>query len=102
MVGALVWTRTATVDGRRVIALDGKTVRGARTTTDARTDQPAPHLVAASDQASGTVLGQSAIAVKSNENPTVRTVLAGFDLTDAVVSVYWKAAHSQILTPDWR
>ena len=37
VVGAFVWTRTATVDGRRVIALDGKTVRGARTRTDAGT-----------------------------------------------------------------
>jgi hypothetical protein len=29
-VGAFVWTRTHLVGGRRVIALDGKTVRGAR------------------------------------------------------------------------
>ena len=92
VVGAFVWTRTATVDGRRVIALDGKTVRGARTTTEAGTDH-APHLVAAFDHASGTVLGQLAIAAKSNEIPTVRTVLAGFDLTDVVVSV--DAMHTQ-------
>ena len=92
VVGAFVWTRTATVDGRRVIALDGKTVRGARTSTDAAAGQ-APHLVSAFDQASGTVLGQLAIAAKSNEIPTVRTVLAGFDLTDVVVSV--DAMHTQ-------
>ena len=30
-VGRWMWTRTRIVDGRRVIALDGKTVRGART-----------------------------------------------------------------------
>jgi len=36
-----------------VIAIDGKTIRGAR-----RRDQGAPHLVAALDHASGTVLGQ--------------------------------------------
>ena len=29
-LGAWMWTRTCTVDQRRVIALDGKTVRGAR------------------------------------------------------------------------
>ena len=92
VVGAFVWTRTATVEGRRVIALDGKTVRGARTSTDTGTDH-APHLVAAFDQASGTVLGQLAVAAKSNEIPTVRTVLAGFDLTDVVVSV--DAMHTQ-------
>ncbi|MGB8385310.1 MAG: ISAs1 family transposase, partial [Dermatophilaceae bacterium] len=87
-------SRTATVDGRRVIALDGKTVRGARTSsTDATVDRSAPHLVAAFDQASGTVLGQLAVTAKSNEIPTVRTVLAGFDLTDVVVSV--DAMHTQ-------
>ena len=31
MIGAFVWTRTRVAGGRRVIAVDGKTVRGART-----------------------------------------------------------------------
>ena len=44
VIGAYMWTRTTVVGARRVIALDGKTVRGARGT---RTD--APHLVAAFD-----------------------------------------------------
>ena len=35
-------TRTGTIAGRRVIAVDGKTMRGARTG-----DNPAPHLLAA-------------------------------------------------------
>ena len=35
-------TRTGTIAGRRVIAVDGKTMRGARTGKD-----PAPHLLAA-------------------------------------------------------
>ena len=39
-LGMWMWTRTVTVDRRRVIALDGKTVRGART----RPDGKAPHL----------------------------------------------------------
>jgi hypothetical protein len=52
LVGALVWTRTQVVQGRRVIAIDGKTVRGARTATTT-----APHLVSALDHATGTVLG---------------------------------------------
>ena len=56
---------------RRVIAIDGKTVRGARTAADGC----APHLVAALDHATGTVLGQLATAAKSNEIPTVRTLL---------------------------
>lgn len=44
-LGVWMWTRTFTVDRRRVIACDGKTVRGART----RPDGKAPHLVAAFD-----------------------------------------------------
>ena len=88
VIGAWLWTRTAVRGGRRVIALDGKTIRGAR-----RRDEHAPHLVAALDQASGTVLGQLAVAAKSNEIPAVRTLLAGFDLTDVVVTV--DAMHTQ-------
>jgi predicted transposase YbfD/YdcC len=88
LVGAFLWTRTRVVAGRRVIAIDGKTVRGARTATTT-----APHLVSALDHATGTVLGQLATAAKSNEIPTVRTLLAGFDLTGVVVTV--DAMHTQ-------
>ena len=48
-----------------MIALDGKTIRGART----RPDGKAPHLVAAFDHGAGAVLGQVAVDVKSNEIP---------------------------------
>jgi hypothetical protein len=82
LVGAFLCTRTRVVGGRRVIAIDGKTVRGARTANGA-----APHLVSAFDHATGTVLGQLATAAKSNEIPTVRTLLATFDLTGVVVTV---------------
>jgi hypothetical protein len=82
----LLWTRTRVVAGRRVIAIDGKTVRGARTaTTVGKTT--APHLVSAFDHATGTVLGQLATAAKSNEIPTVRTLLGTFDLNGVVVTV---------------
>lgn len=88
VLGAWLWTRTVVVGQRRVIALDGKTVRGARTR-----DTVAPHLVAAFDHRTGTVLGQLAIPAKSNEIPAVRTLLAGFDLAGAVVTV--DAMHTQ-------
>jgi predicted transposase YbfD/YdcC len=88
ILGAWLWTRTTVVGQRRVIALDGKTVRGAR----AR-DRVAPHLVAALDHHTGAVLGQLAIAAKSNEIPAVRTLLASFDLSGAVVTV--DAMHTQ-------
>ncbi len=88
LAGALVWTRTRVAGGRRVIAIDGRTVRGARTA-----DRPAPHLVSAYDHATGTVLGQLAIAAKSDEIPAVRTLLAGMDL--AGVAVTADAMHTQ-------
>lgn len=76
-LAVLAWTRIRDIAGRRVIAIDGKTVRGARTTTTT-----APHLIAALDHASGVVLGQNAVAAKSNEIPAVRDLLAGFDPVD--------------------
>ena len=88
VLGAYLWTRTTVTDGRRVIALDGKTVRGARTRTTT-----APHLVAAYDHSAGTVLGQVAITAKSNEIPAVQGLLGLFDLNGAVVTV--DAMHTQ-------
>ena len=72
-----------------MIAIDGKTVRGART----RPDGAAPHLVAAFDHDAGVVLGQLAVAAKSNEIPCVRDLLACFDLTDTIVTL--DAMHTQ-------
>ena len=88
VLGAYLWTRTTVTDGRRVIALDGKTVHGARTQ-----NKVAPHLVAAYDHGAGTVLGQVAITAKSNEIPAVQGLLALFDLNGAVVTV--DAMHTQ-------
>jgi hypothetical protein len=91
VIGAWMWTRTRVVDGRRVIALDGKAVRGAR--RRGRAPAVAPHLVAAFDHTAGAVLGQVAVAAKSNEIPAVRTLLGSFDLVGAVVTV--DAMHTQ-------
>jgi len=91
LIGAFVWTRSAVIDQRRVIAIDGKTIRGARSRHDP--DQGTPHLVAALDHHAGAVLGQVAVSAKTNEIPAVRTLLASFDLTGAVVTV--DAMHTQ-------
>lgn len=88
VIGAWMFTRTRLVEGRRVIAVDGKSVRGAK-----QTDGTMPHLVAAFDHAAGVVVGQLAVAAKSNEIPAVRELLACFDLTGAVVTV--DAMHTQ-------
>jgi len=90
-LAVLAWCRTRHIGGRRVIAIDGKTVRGARTTTAV-----APHLIAAVDHTTGVVLGQNAVAAKSNEIPAVRELLAGFDPRDldgCVITV--DAMHTQ-------
>jgi predicted transposase YbfD/YdcC len=76
-LGIFAWTRTHQVKRRRVIAIDGKTIRGARSD-----NRDAPHLVAALDHATGVVLGQIAVAAKSNEIPAVRDLLATFDPAD--------------------
>ena len=55
-------TRTGTVEGRTVIAMDGKTVRGARLG-----QASAPHLLSALDHAMGAVLSQVRVAEKSNQ-----------------------------------
>lgn len=90
-LAVLAWCRTRDIHGRRVIAIDGKSVRGARTLTG-----PAPHLIAALDHATGVVLGQNAVAAKSNEIPAVRDLLASFnpaDLHGCVITV--DAMHTQ-------
>jgi len=91
VIGVWMWTRTAVVRGRRVIALDGKTVRGDRCRGAAH-DLPR-HLVAAFDRTAGTVLGQVAVTTKSNEIPAVRTLLSCFELAGAVVTL--DAMHTQ-------
>ena len=97
LIGAWAATRAVVVDGRRVIALDGKTVRGARAG-----QAQAPHLVAALAHGTGAVLGQVAVTDKSNEITAGRDLLtvlgeAGM-LTGAVVTM--DALHTQHATAE--
>jgi predicted transposase YbfD/YdcC len=70
-------------------AIDGKTVRGARSEAG-----KAPHLVAALAHGTGAVLGQVAADEKSNEIPAVRELLKAFaDLAGAVLTL--DAMHTQ-------
>lgn len=77
---------------RPVIAVDGKTVRGARTRTGDDEGLP-PHLVAALDQHTGAVLAQTAVEQKSGEIAAVPAVLDRLDITDAVITA--DALHTQ-------
>jgi predicted transposase YbfD/YdcC len=89
VLGAWLWTRAAQASGRLVIAIDGKTVRGAK-----NKDGKAPHLVAALAHGTGAVLGQVAVDEKSNEIPAVRELLKAFaDLAGAVITI--DAMHTQ-------
>ncbi len=75
--------------GAEPVAIDGKHIRGA-----ARHQPGAKHLlVAAAEHRSGLVLGQEAVAHKSNEIPAVRTLLTALDLTGRVVTL--DAMHTQ-------
>ena len=75
------YTRTGAIAGRRVIAVDGKTMRGARTA-----DNPAPHLPAALDQIRGVVVAQRRVADKSNEIPALPELLEPLDLDGALIT----------------
>ncbi|WBO68902.1 ISAs1 family transposase [Streptomyces camelliae] len=72
---------------RRSLAVDGKTVRGAR-----RTDGTQVHLLAAMT-ATGLVTAQREVGAKANEITVFRPMLAEHDLTDTVVT--FDALHSQ-------
>jgi predicted transposase YbfD/YdcC len=89
VLGAWLWTRAVRAGGRLVIAIDGKTVRGAKSRNG-----KAPHLVAALAHGIGAVLGQVAVDEKSNEIPAVRELLKAFaDLAGAVLTI--DAMHTQ-------
>src|SRR6202035_4519203 len=89
VLGAWLHTRAVRAGGRLVIAIDGKTVRGAK-----NKDGKAPHLVAALAHGIGAVLGQVAVDEKSNEIPAVRELLKAFtDLAGTVFTI--DAMHTQ-------
>lgn len=88
LIGAWMWLRTTMIAGRRVIAFDGKTLRGAR---DAAGNLV--HLLSGLCQATGTVLAQLAVGAKTNEIPMLRTLLDTIDITDAVITA--DALHCQ-------
>ena len=72
---------------RRSLAVDGKTVRGAR-----RPDGTQVHLLAAMT-GTGLVAAQREVGSKTNEITVFKPMLAGLDLTDTVVT--FDALHSQ-------
>jgi len=94
--GSWAQQRTApAAGGRRMIAVDGKTLRGSGTA-----DDPGRHLLAALDHAHGVVLGQVGVEAKTNEIPMFAAVLDRIDLTGAVVTadaLRAQRAHAEYL-----
>ncbi|MFJ5036263.1 ISAs1 family transposase [Streptomyces sp. NPDC088560] len=86
-IGDFLQERQAPSPGRKAIAVDGKTLRGSRTT-----EQPATALIAAMTH-NGQVLAQRQIDGKSNEIPAFAPLLDGLDLTGAVITA--DALHTQ-------
>jgi len=75
-------------NARRVIAVDGKTLRGS-----GHGDEGRRHLLAAFDHARGVVLGQVDVGAKTNEIPMFSALLDRMDVKDAVVTA--DALHAQ-------
>jgi predicted transposase YbfD/YdcC len=89
LAGGWAAQRTAPQPGaRRVIAVDGKTLRGS-----GGDQQPACHLLAALDHAQGVVLGQVEVGAKTNEIPLFTALLDRIEITDAVITA--DALHAQ-------
>ncbi|KAB1972298.1 ISAs1 family transposase [Streptomyces triticiradicis] len=87
-IGTFLTARTTPAGpGPRVIAVDGKALRGSRTATTAHVT-----LLAAMDH-TGHVLAQRQIADKSNEIPAFRPLLDTLDLTGTVITA--DALHTQ-------
>ena len=74
--------------GRRVIAVDGKTLRGS-----ASGGEPGDHLLAALDHAHGAVLGQVEVGAKTNEIPMFPVLCDRMEIGGAVITA--DAMHAQ-------
>lgn len=99
VIGAFVQglcARMAPAGRRRVLAVDGKTVRGSRRTDSHGVTAPGRHLLAVIDQHARVVLGQVKVEGKTNEitafAPLLDT-LGGIDLTGVVITA--DALHTQ-------
>ena len=89
LAGQWAQARTAPAPGeRRVIAVDGKTLRGS-----GHGGHGSRHLLAAFDHAHGVVLGQVEVGAKTNEIPLFSTLLDSIAIKDAVITA--DALHAQ-------
>ena len=82
--GFAAWAASLRAEAREVIAVDGKTLRGSKTSPDGK---GALHLVSAYATAAGLVLAQQAVDGKSNEITAIPELLDMLNLKGAIVSI---------------
>jgi predicted transposase YbfD/YdcC len=78
---------------RQVVAVDGKTLRGSKTSPDGK---GALHLVSAYATEAGLVLAQRAVGDKSNEITAIPGLLEMLDLKGAIVSIDAMGTQTEI------
>ncbi len=88
IIGAWTALRASTPEGFRVIAVDGKSVRGSATA-----DGRCRHLLSALTHTGGLVLGQLDVALKTNEIPMFSKLLDNIELLGTLVTA--DALHCQ-------
>jgi predicted transposase YbfD/YdcC len=82
--GFAAWAASMRAAAREVIAVDGKTLRGSKASSDGK---GALHLVSAYATEAGLVLAQCAVDGKSNEITAIPELLDMLNLKGAVVSI---------------
>jgi predicted transposase YbfD/YdcC len=82
--GFAAWAASLRAEAREVIAVDGKTLRGSKTSPDGR---GALHVVSAYATEAGLVLAQQAVDGKSNEITAIPELLDMLNLKGAIVSI---------------
>jgi predicted transposase YbfD/YdcC len=81
-IGAWLTSRSPSPSRSRAVAVDGKTLRGAKRAPDGRQ----VHLLAAMDHTTRTVVAQHQVDGAPGEVPGFRPLLADLDLADTVVT----------------
>ena len=82
--GFAAWAASLRAEARGVIAVDGKTLRGSKTSPDGK---GALHVVSAYATEAGLVLAQRAVDGKSNEITAIPELLEMLNLKGAIVSI---------------
>jgi predicted transposase YbfD/YdcC len=90
VIGAWLSDRDRPDQRRRAIAVDGKTLRGARTPTGRQV-----HLLAAMDHTTRAVLAQHQVNGAPGEVPGFQPLLAGLDLAGVVVTADALHTHAE-------